>query len=98
MAVEGDDDRSLGMPSFLRRAFENAPVGLMRHEPVDVLGPVTPAASMVSCHHVAILTTACLNTSLPSMRKWPTVLVRGRPAIDIELVASSGHRSGGARR
>ena len=29
--------------------------------------------------------TACLNTSRPSMRRWPTVCGRGRPAIDVEL-------------
>ena len=78
MAVDRDDDLFGRDAELLRRVVDDALVGLMRHEPIDVGRRVAGVLERVLTTSV-IMATACLKTSRPSMRRWPTVRVEDGP-------------------
>ncbi len=72
------------MPSFLARIVDDALVGLVRHEPVDVVGGIAGGLEGVLDHvgdhrHGVLEHRAALHAQVPDG------LGRGRSAIDIEL-------------
>ena len=77
---------SSSMPSRLADALEDALVGLVRDEPVDVGDRRRPASAAAAVTASEMLTTAWRNTWLPCMRRWPTVPVGGDAAVDVEQV------------
>jgi hypothetical protein len=78
MQVYGRDDFFGDNSKLARAAIDDSLVCLVRHEPVEscAVYPVALNASLITS---VIIETACLKTSLPSMRRWPTVWVEDGP-------------------
>lgn len=80
MQVDGNHNLFERDAQLLGRAVNNAAIGLVRNQPIDVVrgrSGCLEAASITS----VIMPTACLKTSRPSIRRWPTVpVVDGPPS------------------
>ena len=81
--VDRDHDLFGRQAELLRGGVEDSRIGLVRNDPVDVVGRSGPAADSTSLSTSARLTTAWRNTSRPFMRSLPTVpVVDGPPSTN----------------
>jgi hypothetical protein len=76
--VDGCDDFVWSNSEFLCRCIDDAAIGLVGHEPVDVVGRQSQRIESAS----VIIDTALRKTSRPSIRNFPTVcVVEGPPSM-----------------
>jgi len=78
VAVDRGDDFGRRDAELVCRTVDDALVGLVGNEPIDVGCRIAGGLEAASTTSV-IIATAWRNTSRPSMRKWPTVPVEDGP-------------------
>ncbi len=80
MVLHGDNNTVHGHAQLFRGGLDDADIGLMRHDPVNIIVRRAPLLSSAVSAVLASFSTAWRNTSLPCIRNMPVFWVDTPPS------------------